>query len=203
MVSLATAAPTITIGGGLYQVGGGGEITATVGSSSFQTFCVELNEHIALGGTYNFDINTGAVKGGVGGQTLPNFDPLDEKTAWLYTAFRQTTLKDYAFAGSIADHRASAGALQEAIWNIEQEISGPLSTLAQDYYDQAAGAVKNGWEGIGDVRVLNLYTTSAAGARTDCQDVLGYFPPGVPVPGAILLGGLGCALVGFLRRRGA
>jgi hypothetical protein len=200
MASLATAAPTVLISGGPYQNGGGGEITATIESSSpFQTFCVELNEHIALGGVYNFDINTKAVAGGVGGGSP---DPLDPRTAWLYQKFLNNDLPGYDFANTGIGRAISAGALQDAIWYIEDEITTLPTGLATDFYNLIPADL----QGIGDVRVLNLYTApnAAGAARTECQDVLGYFPtPGVPVPGAILLGGLGCALVGCLRRRSA
>ncbi len=200
MVSLATAAPTITISGGPYQNGSGGELTATIESSpSFQTFCVELNEHIALGGTYDFDINTEAIAGGVGGGSP---DPLDPRTAWLYQKFINNDLPGYDFADSGIGRAVSAGALQDAIWYIENEIPVLPAGLATNFYNLIPADL----QGIGDVRVLNLYTApNAAGAApTQCQDVLGYSPtPSVPVPGAILLGGLGCALVGCLRRRSA
>jgi hypothetical protein len=196
MVSLATAAPTIKIDGGPYQVGGGGEITATMGSSTFQTFCVELDEHIVLGHTYYAVVNTEAVNGGVGGG---HPDPLDARSAWLFQQFTDGTLPDYAFSGTLAEHRDSAEALQDAIWYIENEIpSLPGGSLAAKFVGYAEDAEP---QGIGDVRVLNLYGDE--GLTENAQDVLGIFPPRVPVPGAILLGGLGCALVGFLRRRAA
>ena len=84
------------------------------------TFCLEYNE--PLYGENNFIgvLNTGAVKGGLSGQTLPNFDPLSNESAWIY---------DQYLAGNtfgIANVNERAAAAQEAIWSYEGELTEPF-----------------------------------------------------------------------------
>jgi len=85
----------------------------------------------------------------------------------------------------------SAGQLQHAIWFAEGEIGSLTSgSWAETWYDQA---VDHQWADIGNVRVLNMYTTGGGLA----QDQL-YL---IPAPGAALLGVIGLGLVAWMRRR--
>jgi hypothetical protein len=202
-VSSTMATPTVLVQGGPYQAGSGGEFKATVVSegftgnpvgSVFQTFCVEKNEGLSLGSAYFAVVNTAAVAGGVGGGSP---DPLDPKTAWLYNEFLNGTLAGYDYPNSTADGRiGSAGALQNAIWYLEDEITSLPAGLATSFYNLAVGS---GARGIGDVRVLNLYSNERLTDRA--QDILCRITP-VPAPGAILVVGIGTAVVGWLRKRG-
>jgi hypothetical protein len=96
-------------------VGGPNSYSAT----SFQTFCIETGEHFdnGLPGTYDANINSGAIKGGVG-----SIDPLSVGTSWLYSQFRAGTLGGYNYTvGALRE--AQAGLLQNAFWMLEQEIA--------------------------------------------------------------------------------
>jgi hypothetical protein len=147
------------------------------------SFCVEKDEHFDPGRSYYAVINTAAVNGGIGG---PNPDPLDERSAYLYTQF---------ISGNPSFQNQQK--LQDAIWYIEQE-----GGCGNTYAGLADLAVRNGdWSGLGTVRVLNLYTGyDGVHYSGRVQDQLISIVP-VPVPGAILLAGIGTVLVGWIRRR--
>jgi hypothetical protein len=199
-VSPVLAGPSVQVEAGLYQAGSGGEFKTTILTgdvpgiplgSSFQTFCVEMDEYISLPGTYYSVVNTSAVQGGVGG---PEPDPLDPRTAWLYHEFANGDLAGYDYS-TTAGRRTSAEALQNAIWYLEQEIPSLPGGLATNFYNQATLC---GWTDLGDVRVLNLYGDE--GHNQQAQDVLCQVSV-VPVPGALLLVGIGTAAFGAFRRR--
>lgn len=183
---------------GPYHSGIGGEflVTPVSGNSpgltglfsdvsplTLETFCMQSDELIAAGGTYHFVINTGTVSMGGG------FDPLDPRTAYLYTFFRNGTLPGYDYG---AGRVTSAGHLQDAIWFIENQVWG----VNNSFVDLANTAVGPGgvWEGkgIGDVRVLNLTDME----RNDVQDQLTI----IPAPGAAALAAA-AGLVAMRRRR--
>lgn len=210
-----------------YYSGDGGEFTITpgvalanqvllgthsdlAGGTSWQTFCVERNEYVNVPGSYFADINTFSAAGGVSGQdgyNGPNgvsSDSLDPRTAYLYQNFRLgTLLTSYGYGPS---RSGDAGALQNAIWYIEGEVSS-LSGKAITYYDEAVaatllgtfydGSLPNGvatWTGLGDVRILNLWDHADHTGFHQDQLTL------VPTPGAALLGVIGLSLISRSRR---
>jgi len=180
-----------------YGSGDGGEFIFTptgdyngLTLAPFPTFCLEVNELIDFKSTFAVvDISESATHGGAGGGDP---DPLDERTAWLYESFRDESLSAYGFDfGTGTDRIASADALQEVIWAIEEErdASWPPGSLQDTFY----AAANNEANGLGSVRVLNVEWLDGTPAQS--QLVL------VPVPGALVLGALGLGIVGIAKRR--
>lgn len=168
---------------------------AKIGSSSFLTFCIEHNEYFNPGSsyTYNYVLNNGAVNGGVGGQTAPNYDGISNATAFLYSQFAQGLLT--GAAGFAYNTGATGyGFLQNAIWNLEGEgiAENALATWAKNQVGANWNADSNGSYGV---QALNL--TYSTGGRA--QDQLYYH--NVPEQGlTVALLGLALAgLAGFRR----
>jgi hypothetical protein len=206
LLAIEASADTIRMSTNDFSAGNGGEFTATVltgnagltgdaptslSATSFQTFCLEAGENIRSGNIYSFSLSTAAMLGG-GGATN-GMDPLDARTAFLYTRFRQGNLPGYDY--SPAGREDSARRLQRAIWFIEEESGGANNAFVA----LANAAVAPGGEwfgvGIGDVRVMNLSSAEFPNA----QDQLTLLPR-IPTPGAAALLGL-AGLAGFRRRR--
>jgi len=162
---------------------------------TFETFCLERNETIALNVTYTAFSNVGAVAGGYGGAvddgtgTGGTIDLVDPMTAYLYTDWK------YHTSGTVYNITA----LQIAIWTIEDEFPNGIpanynypdgiKALANEYIDAAELA---GWTNTHGVKALNLYKLNGQKA----QDVL-Y----VPEPMSLLLLGFGLLGLGITRRK--
>jgi len=191
--------------------GGGGEITLTpnqefqditLETGPYSSFCIEKSEHVFMYVTYDVTLAVEALNGGINyGPTGPlGGDALDPFTAYLYTEFRNGTLAGYDYTVGSA-RAASAGALQDVVWHLEDEAGKTWTDGDASLQDQFyTAAVNSGWTNIGDVRVLNLYLKGHVGDPSyKAQDQL--VLASVPAPGAILIGSLGTLLVGWLRRR--
>lgn len=195
-------------GMGPYQKDSGGEFTVLPSSDlgvnlaaysaatrdvyqagTFQTFCLEIPEHIDGWTTYNVTLDSGAVRGGYAGG---NPDPISLGTAWLYDQFVAGTLSGYDYSGA----RSSAVVLQNTFWFLENE----LKTLTDyTFYNLAFGAIGGNImadnNGTYKVSVLNLTDPSDGSPR---QSLL------VKVPDSgltIALLGIAMGCVGMVSRR--
>ncbi len=180
-------------------------------NNSFQSFCLEFGEHISLGttpymvgGVTDHTVNAAGTYGTYVGTEVGHTstqDPISASTAWLFTQFFTTNLSDTAIWGG-ASQDAKNTAVQQAIWSMEGESFGTMSSLATTYQNQALTAVSSGrWSGVGNVRVLNLFGQDSQGHYTvNAQDQL-YMVSSVPEPETYALMLAGLALVGGVARR--
>ena len=180
--------------------GSAGEFGAAAGN--FITFAVEAGGDLWEGPyQYHVAFSDSAIGNGLGGGTP---DSLDDRTAFLYTAFitGQMATKLASFNGSTFTYgqTASGAALQDAIWNIEAEIGG-VTGLAASLVAMADAAIANAGEwygkGLGEVRVMNI--TDATGYAY--QDLLVLNPTMIPLPAPLGLSIAGLAGLCLARRR--
>jgi len=190
-----TPTDTITLTQGLGGAHGGGEFNVAIngsGNVDFITFCLEGNEEIFLNHPYLVGaIADVAILGGVGvsgGGLSPDgvlgvSDPLDPRTAFLYTAFTNGTLAGFNYSSA-----TDANDLQAAIWFIEDEPFG-----ANNNWVTLANAAA--WTNLGDVGVINPINDDGKPA----QSVLTRTP--VPEPSMMLLFGSGMLGLAFAARK--
>lgn len=191
-------------GGGLFNVSVYSTTSTSTLKGSFLSLCVERDENISFGSTYYnvAGISKAAVNGGV---NVPGSgsDPLDVRTAWLYTNYMETpSALNGVGTWATANDEDRGTALQLAVWLFEQEINAVNAFGAQVNANAtslasalvaAAGAA--GWTDTGRVYVLNLTTLSGGVA----QDQL-YISP-VPEPSSYALLAAGLGLMGWAGRR--
>ncbi|TWT42131.1 hypothetical protein RAS1_32600 [Phycisphaerae bacterium RAS1] len=179
-----------------------------IDANSFETFCVEFNENVNVPGVYWVDVNTFATAGGLGGQDGnqgpggSTSDTLDNRTAYLYSQFRNQALAGYNYTPG-PNREFSARALQLAVWYLEGEgwhasAGSPLRIQAEAWVSAAnAWKAQNPNAGIGDVRIMNLWSDADRSGRSQDQLVT------VPAPAAAVLGAMGLAMARMLKRRSA
>jgi len=196
-----------------YYSGGGGEFTiqpsaelswvlkyydpkAKLSANTFQSFCIEKQERADTWVWRDAAISDRAMMGG-----MPPFgDPISVGTAYLYHEFQKGILQGYDY-DPLGSRSTDAGLLQDTLWWLEGEQYDPgagnkFRTLVVSMFGEAGAVADN--NGQYPVAALNIwYTDPQTGAITLKQDMLVC----IPAPGAILLGGIGVGLVGWLRRR--
>lgn len=174
-------------------------------NGSFLTFCIEINEFISYGASYQTLANpAGAVHGG-NGNTNP--DPLNASTQWLYWNFRQNTLASYLTGSTDAawdalstDNRNAA--IQYTLWYLEDEIES--LDLGSGFGDSATRgnvlALTNGLRSLAENAspVIGQGRVIALNVANNGQDQLGILIP-LPTAGGMSLAGF--MLLGARRRR--
>jgi opacity protein-like surface antigen len=218
-VSASAISVTVVRTSGYYDsTYGGGEFTlkdspwanpahyslANLVAEGFQTFCLEINENI-FGQRFWAELNTVAIGGGIGGGSP---DPLSIGTAWLYKQFAQGNLAGYDYTPG-PGRAASARALQETIWWLEEErpdpgLGNPFRNLVLANFGNVTAARANydpTTAGF-NVRVINLYGIDEDSGGPDYtarkQDMLVYLPDGGMT--LVLMGG-GLLGLAMLRRQ--
>ncbi|MBN1974867.1 MAG: hypothetical protein JW787_14600 [Sedimentisphaerales bacterium] len=168
-----------------------------VKGDTFASFCVETDEYVyLLSRPYYVELNTYAVRGG--SNTNDN-DPLDPRSAWIYTQWMtQTQIDVDNIYGTFTISHDDAGAnmVQRALWDIEDEGDYTSFTGVSALIKEAEEA---GWTTIGNVRVMNLWQYAYDGTKTEVysQDLLVL----VPLPATILLGFIGLGIGGLKLRK--
>jgi hypothetical protein len=174
--------------------GGGGPFridNLTTGQNSvLNTFCLERDEFLSFNTKYVAQLSTSADRGGL---NTDSGDPLDTRTAYLFSHFFHNTLSGLLSGWTTAD-------LQEVFWYLEEELPAnhDLSTTGAKALYKLAQDNKSSTGSLYDVRVMNLYGLGGEHKQS-------LLTAGVPEPATLVMWGVfgACGLMYVRRRRKA
>ena len=180
-------------------------LTPIIPANAFKTFCVQTQEGLGFGPVYTV--------GGISTfSTLVGGTPLHFDTAGLYKQFMNNVgAASFDFFGVVGatytnGDATSANALQWAIWELQGQLLTGLPTLSvasttlKNAYKAAAAA--QGLNSIGDIRILNLFTSTGGHAQDVLIDVSRNGGNAVPEPSSLaIFGFLVTGMVARARRR--
>ena len=109
-----------------YVAGKSRSVGPVAAYGTFQSFCIEYDEHIHdYPKIYDVTIGPSARDGGVAG---PSPDPVSKGAGYLYSHFAKGTLSGYDFtSGPGSARKDSAADLQNALWMLEEEVAMNLN----------------------------------------------------------------------------
>jgi len=233
----ANADPVTYAGGsGLGNANSGGEfkffiptsssgLSTVIGSSTSGgkyafTFCLELQEHISQGTTYDATLSgTSAVGGrayagglGTTGTDINGiYDEISLRTAYIFRTFETnrnytgestitgTGTGPWGYASTTYSDVDLANATQLAIWASEDELTyagltayGSIGSLAQALYNAGNVYAGRSTSTFQDVRVMNLTTSAGVLAQSQLVRATSNIDlPPTPLPG-VAVAGLAC-----------
>ena len=195
--TVATVKLTGGSGGGPYNVSVVSGALMPIGESYTVTgpaWCLESNINFTPGDTYYATLDRFAAGGGQGYE--PAGDPLGEVAEGIYLKWRDGNSLGW-----------TQNEVEKSLWEAEEESDGqalaPYTWATGEglvITDDASNAVwvLNLWE-LSDIVQINDNVLFAQSVKEKQSHIVGTIP--VPAPAAVLLGGLGTCLVGFMRRR--
>jgi hypothetical protein len=170
----------------------------------FITFCLQITEDVTYSKGHVFEVKSITTwaeeeKAATGGNDVTLRDPVDVKSAWIYSKYLEGDFAALGIAGFSGDGRGNA--VQNAIWCLEGEGAGYCTPGSAIVIGKATEYFEANPPSLEGVRALNLLWTvnyDKWKAGDPAQDVL---VSTIPEPTSLLLFGTGLVGLRAWRRR--